>query len=256
MTRDREAPSATRFDQSVSRGARAVAPARALLLLVGLCCLRPVCGLLAVCAADLGLVSSALPAVLPLGPAKPMDLSKWSGPLSLQEVDEQPQHPLQVKYAGVEIDELGKVLTPTQVKNRPTSITWDGLDAGKLYTLVLTDPDAPSRKDPKYREWHHFLVVNMKGNDISSGTVLSDYVGSGPPKGTGLHRYVWLVYEQDKPLKCDEPILSNRSGDHRGKFKVAAFRKKYALGTPVAGTCYQAEWDDYVPKLYEQLSGK
>jgi hypothetical protein len=35
------------------------------------------------------------------------------------------------------------------------------------------------------REWHHFLVVNMKGNDISSGTVLSDYVGSGPPSGTG-----------------------------------------------------------------------
>ena len=49
----------------------------------------------------------------------------------------------------------------------------------------------------------------MKGNDISNGTVLSDYVGSGPPKGTGLHRYVWLVYEQEGPLKCDEPILSN-----------------------------------------------
>lgn len=72
----------------------------------------------------------------------------------------------------------------------------------------------------------------------------------------GLHRYVWLVYEQNGPLKCDEPILSNRSGDHRGKFKVASFRKKYELGPPVAGTCYQAEWDDYVPKLYEQLSGK
>lgn len=38
---------------------------------------------------------------------------------------------------------------------------------------------------PPLREWHHFLVVNMKGNDIGSGTVLSDYVGSGPPKGTG-----------------------------------------------------------------------
>ena len=191
-----------------------------------------------------------------LGSAMPVDLSKWSGPLSLQEVDEWPQHPLQVKYGGAEVDELGKVLTPTQVKNRPTSITWDGLDPGKLYTLVLTDLGAPSRKDPKYREWHHFLVVNMKGNNISSGTVLSDYVGSGPPKGTGLHRQVWLVYEQEGPLKCDEPILSNRSGDHRGKFKVASFRKKYELGTPVAGTCYQAEWDDYVPKLYEQLSGK
>nr|XP_051683336.1 phosphatidylethanolamine-binding protein 1-like [Oryctolagus cuniculus] len=186
----------------------------------------------------------------------PVDLSKWSGPLSLQEVEERPQHPLQVTYSGVALDELGQVLTPTQVKNRPTSIAWNGLDPDKLYTLVLTDPDAPSRKDPKYREWHHFLVVNMKGGNISSGTVLSDYLGSGPPKGTGLHRYVWLIYEQDGPLKCDEPVLSNRSGDHRGKFKVANFRKKYHLGTPVAGSCYQAEWDDYVPKLYEQLSGK
>ncbi|EOA93994.1 Phosphatidylethanolamine-binding protein 1, partial [Anas platyrhynchos] len=147
-------------------------------------------------------------------------------------------------------------LSSLQGQNRPTSIEWDGCDPQKLYTLVLTDPDAPSRKDPKFREWHHFLVTNMKGNDVGSGTVLSDYVGSGPPKGTGLHRYVWLVYEQPKQLKCDEPILSNRSGDKRGKFKVAAFRSKYNLGVPVAGTCYQAEWDDYVPKLYEQLSGK
>ena len=67
-------------------------------------------------------------AVLPLGPTMPVDLSQWSGPLSLQEVDEQPQHPLQVRYAGAEVDELGKVLTSIQVKNRPTSIAWDGFD--------------------------------------------------------------------------------------------------------------------------------
>ncbi|CAJ0932711.1 unnamed protein product, partial [Ranitomeya imitator] len=71
------------------------------------------------------------------------------------------------------------------VQNRPTSISWEGMDGNKLYTLVLTDPDAPSRKTPKFREWHHFLVINMKGNDINSGCVLSDYIGAGPPKGTG-----------------------------------------------------------------------
>lgn len=27
----------------------------------------------------------------------------------------------------------------------------------------------------------------MKGNNVGSGTVLSDYVGSGPPKGTGWY---------------------------------------------------------------------
>ena len=59
----------------------------------------------------------------------PVDLGKWSGPLSLQEVDERPQHPLQVKYGGAEVDELGKVLTPTQV---PRAEGVQLLEAGRL----------------------------------------------------------------------------------------------------------------------------
>ncbi|XP_072520738.1 phosphatidylethanolamine-binding protein 1 [Salminus brasiliensis] len=186
----------------------------------------------------------------------PVDINQWSGALALTEVDEKPAKPLTVKYGSLEIDELGKVVTPTQVQNRPTLIDWEGCDPNKLYTLAMTDPDAPSRKDPKFREWHHFLVVNMKGNNVSSGCVMSDYVGAGPPNGTGLHRYLWLVYEQPGSVNCTESVLTNRSGDKRGKFKIASFRSKYGLGAPVAGSCFQAEWDDYVPKLYEQLSGK
>lgn len=44
-----------------------------------------------------------------------VDLGLWSGPLSLTEVEQRPAQPLRVKYGSVEIDELGKVLTPTQV---------------------------------------------------------------------------------------------------------------------------------------------
>lgn len=44
-----------------------------------------------------------------------VDLSQWTGSLALQEVEEKPAKPLTVKYGSVEIDELGKVLTPTQV---------------------------------------------------------------------------------------------------------------------------------------------
>lgn len=72
----------------------------------------------------------------------------------------------------------------------------------------------------------------------------------------GLHRYVWLVYSQTGALSCTEPVLTNRSGNGRGKFSVGAFRRKYKLAAPVAATCYQAQWDDYVPKLYKQLAGK
>lgn len=114
-------------------------------------------------------------------------ISQWARLLCLQQVVKQPQHALRAAYAGVEVDELGKVKIPTQAKSRPSSISWDSLDPGKVYTLILTDPDAPSKKDPKFREWcHFFLVVNIKGNGTNSGTVLSDYMGSGPPSGTGL----------------------------------------------------------------------
>jgi len=51
--------------------------------------------------------------------------------------------------------------------------------------VLLPDPDAPSRKDPKYREWHHWLIINIPGDKIESGETLSEYIGSGPPKGTG-----------------------------------------------------------------------
>ncbi|XP_053135293.1 phosphatidylethanolamine-binding protein 1-like [Hemicordylus capensis] len=187
-----------------------------------------------------------------------LTLSAWDGPpLSLGEADEKPAQLLRVHYGGaLELAGLGQLLTPTQVQSRPTSLEWAGSDAQKLYTLILTDLDVPSRADPKLREWHHFLVVNMKGSNLDSGCVLSDYVGSAPAKGTGLHRYVWLVYEQPGHLTCNEPILNNRSAAKRENFCSSSFRKKYQLGAPVAGACYQAEWDSHVPKIYEQLNVK
>lgn len=73
---------------------------------------------------------------------------------------------------------------------------------------------------------------------------------------TGLHRYILLVYKQpDGKINFDEKRLTNRSGDNRGSFHIRDFAKKYKLGEPLAGNFFQAEYDDYVPKLYEQLSG-
>ncbi|XP_069475296.1 phosphatidylethanolamine-binding protein 1-like [Ambystoma mexicanum] len=186
----------------------------------------------------------------------PLTLDAWNGPLCLTDVDEKPKHLLRLGFGNEEVDALAKELTPTQVQNRPTTFDWHGADKGKLYTVVFTDPDVPSRECPTFREWHHFIVVNVKGNDLSTGFVQTEYVGSGPAKGTGAHRYVWLVYEQPGPIKCDEPVLGNTSADHRAQFSTSCFRKKYKLGPPVAGTCFLAEYDDSVPKLYEQLGAK
>ncbi|EAT40755.1 AAEL007549-PA [Aedes aegypti] len=162
-----------------------------------------------------------------------------------------PAEVAKVSYASGAVVNEGNELTPTQVKDVP-KVEWNA-DSAALYTLCMTDPDAPSRKEPTYREWHHWLVGNIPGGDVAKGETLSEYVGSGPPQGTGLHRYVFLVYKQNGKLTFDEPRLTNRSGDNRGGFSIRKFAEKYNLGNPVAGNFYQAEWDDYVPILYKQL---
>jgi hypothetical protein len=44
-----------------------------------------------------------------------------------------------------------KVITPTQAQSRPV-VGWEA-EKGAYYTLVMTDPDAPSRLSPSLREW-------------------------------------------------------------------------------------------------------
>lgn len=102
-------------------------------------------------------------------------------------IDKVPAAVVTVKYgSGAEV-KMGNELTPTQVKDVPSQVSWP-TESDTLYTLAMVDPDAPSRQNPKFREWHHWLVLNIPGNDISKGQALSEYVGAGPPKGTGLHR--------------------------------------------------------------------
>ncbi|PIN18565.1 Phosphatidylethanolamine binding protein [Handroanthus impetiginosus] len=44
-------------------------------------------------------------------------------------------------------------------------------------TLLMVDPDAPSRSAPTLREWLHWLVIDIsKGSDASEGRELMPYI--------------------------------------------------------------------------------
>ena len=75
------------------------------------------------------------------------------------------------------------------MKDEPV-ISWNA-DSNSFYTVILSDPDAPSRATPAMREICHW-VVNIPGNQISKGELKVGYIGSGAPQGTGLHRWVSL----------------------------------------------------------------
>ncbi|XP_061395643.1 protein D3-like [Musca vetustissima] len=165
-------------------------------------------------------------------------------------IDEKPGAAAKVVYHGGVNVEFGKELTPTQVKDQP-EVSWEAED-GALYTLLMVDPDAPSRQEPSYREALHWLVINIPGNKVSNGQVVADYIGSGPPEGTGLHRYVFLIFKQEQRISAEKHIPKS-SLEGRLNVKTRDYISKYNLGNPVAGNYYEAQYDEYVPTLMAQF---
>lgn len=89
-------------------------------------------------------------------------------------------------------------------------VEWNA-DENELYTLLMVDPDAPSRADPKFRSYKHWAVINIPGADVARGDQITEYIGSGPPNKTGLHRYVFLMYKQTGGrITYDGPTVSNK----------------------------------------------
>ncbi|CAG2175169.1 unnamed protein product [Oppiella nova] len=117
-------------------------------------------------------------------------------------IDLEPKDKITIKYSsGVEVN-FGNELTPTQVKDQPV-VDWPA-DNNSYYTLLMTDPDVPSRTDPNLSEGKHWIVINIPGADVSKGQTLVEYMGSGPFKGTGFHRYIFVVYKQTDIINTNE----------------------------------------------------
>lgn len=105
---------------------------------------------------------------------------------------------------------LGNVLKPAETQERPKvalAFADEAPDADATYTLVMTDPDAPTRGDKKWSEYCHYVVTGIKPNvngadasqvgilvDFSKAQTLQEYMGPAPPPSTGKHRYVFILY--------------------------------------------------------------
>ncbi|XP_065285219.1 protein D2-like [Dermacentor albipictus] len=134
--------------------------------------------------------------------------------------------------AGASV-QLGNTLTPEQAADVP-DVRVPG-DPYRWYTVILLDPDAPSRKDPKMRHWLHWLVVNVPQPET---TTLTKYAGPTPPHGTGEHRYVFLVYKQQRMVTRNG---LKGFGKERAKFNLTAFLEAAEMDELVAANYFVAE---------------
>lgn len=109
---------------------------------------------------------------------------------------------------------MGNTLKTSETQDCPeihATFTPDGTEPALIstassYTLVMTDPDAPSRTDKAYSEYAHFIVSGLKLSadieafaspiDFSKGHELLPYMGPAPPPKTGKHRYVFILFKE------------------------------------------------------------
>lgn len=124
--------------------------------------------------------------------------------------------------AALRVHDLGAVLTPSAVHERPR-INYN-IHANRFYTVVLLDMDAPSRAHPIAAQWLHWLVINVPGRDLSRGDTIAEYAGPTPPQGTGQHRYVVLVYEQTKKILPEDQVrIARDSQNGRAKWHLERY---------------------------------
>lgn len=81
--------------------------------------------------------------------------------------------------------------------------------------------------------------MNVNGTDLNSGDVVFPYRGSGPPQGTGFHRYVFLLFRQANDSLQYE---MNDESLERANTSTRNLISQFNL-TLVGGDFFQAEYE-------------
>ncbi|KAF9387607.1 hypothetical protein CPB97_002323 [Podila verticillata] len=153
---------------------------------------------------------------------------------------------LAINYGNYNNAFLGNRLTVANTQDAPQLYFYSDSPTNK-YTLIMTDPDAPSRKFPKLREYCHWVVSNIPAPtpgqpaDLAKGVVLSPYMGPAPPPETDLHRYTFLLYKQPATATAaNTETLYTRLPEKRHRFKARDFAARAGLEL-VGANFFQAE---------------
>lgn len=135
----------------------------------------------------------------------------------------------------------GNTIKPKEVASTPNVQFHSEPDS--LWTLILTNPDGNLLDNDS--ECLHWFVGNIVGGDTNSGEVVCDYLQPFPPRGTGYHRMVFVLYKQHHHIdfskyKREQPCLSLKD---RSFSTLEMYQEQQDNMTPAGITWYQADWD-------------
>lgn len=169
----------------------------------------------------------------------------------------------------------GNIIKPAEALEYPV-VNYES-DANSLWTLALTSLDGHLTENDK--EYVHWLVANIPGNSVEKGDTIVEYLRPFPLKGTGYHRYAFVLYKQDGQVNYDVkkgkyifywvsifhksdmynfivssfPVTSSAPLEDR-TFVTREWYQKYQDNiTPAGLAFYQTNWDSTVREFFHQV---
>lgn len=149
---------------------------------------------------------------------------------------------ISIKYPkSHESVQLGNDIPVKSVSSRPAfefhSISAEGGTHGpshKSFTLILTDPDAKSRDNPKWSEMCHWIMTNLTApvtgaTGVSMKSELLEYLPPTPPPKTGKHRYVFVLLEGQQGQALSAPTDRKHWGYGKKRHGVRDWAKENEL---------------------------
>ncbi|KPP63245.1 39S ribosomal protein L38, mitochondrial-like [Scleropages formosus] len=145
----------------------------------------------------------------------------------------------------------GNHITPTEALTAPR-VTFEA-DKGSLWTLLLTSPDEHLQDNEG--EYVHWLVGNIPGNAVQSGEELCHYMPPFPVKGTGFHRFIFILFKQDKVINYEQHSRPSPCYSLKERtFKTLEFYKMHQDHmTPAGLAFFQCQWDESVTNTFHRL---
>lgn len=152
--------------------------------------------------------------------------------------------------------EYGNTVNPSKTQKEPNVTLIDSLpgtawsaDEVPQLTLAITDPDAPSRDNPEWSEFCHWIATDIPLSSTSLTTNMSKdlkeimpYKPPGPPKKTGKHRYVFValapVNGTTKKLNLKKPADRQHWGYEKERQGLRMWAEEMGLGVVGECLCY------------------
>ncbi|HIC98903.1 MAG TPA: hypothetical protein EYP08_04500 [Pyrodictiaceae archaeon] len=126
----------------------------------------------------------------------------------------------EVDVEGLGLGDFAKTDFTCDGVGRVPLISWENVSGAKAYAVIVYDPDTPSGI------FYHLIIYNVRGSTLSKamGEGLPNSGGLPgwypicPPKGSGIHRYYFLVIAQSDRISPVENV-----------YELAETLKKYAI---------------------------